>query len=272
MVNLKISGMENFDDDKATAKPLFGEELLVNDGSSDDLGNSSPPDVSSNYVDTSDLKKVTVELTGLKQIMKLQADREFDKEIRFRGNNKARGKLISISKLDEKPSLDIPPLASQKRGGPGKSRIRGAITTALNDSEALEPYSVREIMVERRKRMFLTALRRTGGNISRACSRVGLSRNTISVWMRSDDIFREEMLELAEAITDAVEDELMKRIAAGDTYAIIFYLKTMGRKRGYTEKIEIDGVKDEYDKMSDDELLREHRRLETKIKGREGDS
>jgi len=42
-----------------------------------------------------------------------------------------------------------------------------------------------------------------------------------------------------EAVTDEVEGCLLKKIREGDTTAMIFYLKTKGRNRGYSEKIEI---------------------------------
>lgn len=237
---------------------LFGEEFL-----SEEDNNKSEV----NYVDDNLAKKVDLNLAGLKAIIKRQADDEIGKEIKSRGDNSKRvAKLVRIAKLDkDEPALDIPKSVPLKKE-------RGMKSTILANSEELEQYSYRDIMVERRKRAYLTALRRVGGNISKACARVGVSRPTIKLWMVKDEMFREEVMQLSEAIVDAVEDALYKKIKEGDTYAITFFLKTKGRYRGYTEKLDIEVAKDEFDKMTDQELLNEHNRLEAKIKSREGNT
>jgi len=246
-------------DNNSTAPKLYGEELLSEEGAKKE-----------NYIKDDVIKQVDVQLTGLKRIIKNQQDEADRQEIRYRGNDKRVGKLVSLAKLDKDTSIDIPKLPSLKRA---ERSHRGAISTYSSVvEEDLSEYSLREVQTERKKRTFLTALRRTGGNISKACAKCGMARVTIQGWMVKDVLFREEMMQLSEAIIDTVQDALMRKIMEGDTYAIIFYLKTIGKHRGYTEKLEVEGSKDDFDKMTDDELLREHRRLEAKIKGREGDT
>lgn len=94
---------------------------------------------------------------------------------------------------------------------------------------------------EIKKKAFLEAFKKTFGNVSMSCEAVGLSRTQFYRYMKNDAEFKEEidLIEPNELILDFAENALMKRIANGDTTAIIFTLKTKGKKRGYIEKQEI---------------------------------
>lgn len=94
---------------------------------------------------------------------------------------------------------------------------------------------------EIKKKAFLEAFKKTFGNVSMSCEAVGLSRTQFYRYMKNDAEFKEEidLIEPNELILDFAENALMKRIASGDTTAIIFTLKTKGKKRGYIEKQEI---------------------------------
>lgn len=86
------------------------------------------------------------------------------------------------------------------------------------------------------KEDFLAALSRCRGIVSRAAEATGVSRTTYYNWRREDASFRSRADAVLEEQADFVEGALLERIAAGDTTAIIFYLKTKGRRRGYSEK------------------------------------
>ena len=87
---------------------------------------------------------------------------------------------------------------------------------------------------------FLKAFDASMGNITVACKKVGISRQTFYNWINKNAEFKEAIEEIEEAKIDAVETMLMKQISKGNLGAIIFFLKTKGKKRGYVEKMQID--------------------------------
>lgn len=91
-------------------------------------------------------------------------------------------------------------------------------------------------MDDKRKENFLKAFNAGYGIILTACEAVGISRATYYKWMRDDSEFREKVEEIQESQVDFVESKLIRAIESNDTTAIIFYLKTKGKKRGYSEK------------------------------------
>jgi len=85
------------------------------------------------------------------------------------------------------------------------------------------------------KDQFLTAIQGSGGYVSLIADRVGCSIPTVYAWKD-----REE--EIAEAIkrekikqVDFAEGKLQSLIKQENPTAIIFYLKTQGKDRGYYE-------------------------------------
>lgn len=91
-------------------------------------------------------------------------------------------------------------------------------------------------MKENLKDDFLNALNANYGIIYKACEAVRISRPTYYKWCREDDEFKAKVDEIMETQVDFVESKLIDLINANDTTAIIFYLKTKGKKRGYTDK------------------------------------
>lgn len=90
------------------------------------------------------------------------------------------------------------------------------------------------------KKKFLENLSQCKGTISTACKMSGIARSTFYDYINSDREFMEMVFETKELAIDHVERKLMQKIDDGDTTAIIFYLKTKGRKRGYGEKLTIE--------------------------------
>lgn len=88
----------------------------------------------------------------------------------------------------------------------------------------------------------IEALERTLGVVTSACKNVGISRETHYRWMREDDQYKKDVLELENVALDYAETQLHKQIKQGNTSATIFYLKTKGKNRGYVERTEITGA------------------------------
>ena len=92
-----------------------------------------------------------------------------------------------------------------------------------------------------KKGKVLKFLAESRGIVSYACKNAGISRNTFYSWCREDEKFKQAVNEISEENIDIVESKLLQKIQDNDLTAIIFFLKTKGRKRGYVEKTEIDG-------------------------------
>lgn len=90
----------------------------------------------------------------------------------------------------------------------------------------------------KRKKDFLEAFKKSTGIITYACESVGVSRQTYYYWMRTDEEFKQTVEDMNESTIDLVERKLLNLINKEDTTAIIFYLKTKGRNRGYVERHE----------------------------------
>ena len=91
------------------------------------------------------------------------------------------------------------------------------------------------------KKALLEAYRKSLGNITSSCMAVGIDRGTFYKWKAKDAKFAKKIEELNEVQMDFVESKLLENIKNLDTSAIIFYLKTKGKHRGYIERTEITG-------------------------------
>ena len=86
------------------------------------------------------------------------------------------------------------------------------------------------------KASFLSALKASKGIIQTACDACGITRAMFYRWRDGDSGFKAKYDEVNEGQIDKVESKLLRKIDDGDTTAIIFYLKTKGKSRGYSER------------------------------------
>lgn len=94
------------------------------------------------------------------------------------------------------------------------------------------------------KQSFLDTLRSTHGVLTEAYEKIGLNKTTVTRWRKADPEFEAAVRHImTDEQVDFGEKCLFKRMENGDTTAIIFYLKTKGKQRGYSEKALPDPVK-----------------------------
>jgi|TARA_R100000655_G_scaffold52074_1_gene89873 ACT domain-containing protein len=96
-------------------------------------------------------------------------------------------------------------------------------------------------MAHTKKEKLLAALEETQGLIYHACKKAGnISRSTYYRYMKEDKEFARKAEEIKQAQIDYVEGQLLKNISKGKETSIIFYLKSIAKDRGYTEKNSLD--------------------------------
>jgi hypothetical protein len=91
-----------------------------------------------------------------------------------------------------------------------------------------------------KKESLLKALEQSLGVVTVACKKTDTPRSTYYKWLKEDAEFREQVNQIENVALDFAESQLHQQIADNSTPATIFYLKTKGKKRGYTEKAELD--------------------------------
>lgn len=87
----------------------------------------------------------------------------------------------------------------------------------------------------------ITALQHTHGLIALAAEHLGCDWHTIYNYVKRYPSVEAELHRQRERTTDLAEQKLFDAIAAGEAWAINFYLKTQGKDRGYVERHEVTG-------------------------------
>jgi hypothetical protein len=90
-----------------------------------------------------------------------------------------------------------------------------------------------------KKEQLLEALERSLGIVSTACQSIGISRTTYYKYYNDDEDFKQSVDSISNIALDCAESQLFELIKEKNVTAIIFYLKTKGKKRGYIEKQEV---------------------------------
>lgn len=99
------------------------------------------------------------------------------------------------------------------------------------------------------------------GNLTAVAKRLKCSRPTLYKFVKAHPTVQDALDSAREVMLDNAESSLYRNALNGDTTALIFFLKTQGKKRGYVERVESTGpggkpiqTETRYIEMSDDEL------------------
>ena len=95
---------------------------------------------------------------------------------------------------------------------------------------------------EQHKKAMIEALNKTLGVVTSALKITGVGRSTYYGWLKDDPEFKEKTSICQDIAIDFAESKLHKLISDENPTAIIFYLKTKGRHRGYIETTEIKNI------------------------------
>ena len=87
----------------------------------------------------------------------------------------------------------------------------------------------------------IDAIQASNGLLTLAAKKAGVGYTTIWRYTQDYPSVKQAVIEAKEKMLDFAEGKLYEKIKEGDNAAIIFYLKTQGKKRGYIERQEVTG-------------------------------
>lgn len=90
------------------------------------------------------------------------------------------------------------------------------------------------------KGALIQALIASLGVITTACNEVGIARSTFYEWYDSDEDFKKAVDDLRNISLDFATSKLFELIKDKNPQAVMFYLRTVGRHRGFGEHQEIE--------------------------------
>lgn len=89
-------------------------------------------------------------------------------------------------------------------------------------------------------KQIIKAIEQSRGLMAVAARRLGCSRQTLYSRRDKSPAIRQAIEDARDLTTDLAENALYQAIQEGEAWAVCFYLKTIGRERGYTERQQIE--------------------------------
>jgi len=92
---------------------------------------------------------------------------------------------------------------------------------------------------EKYKELLLVALEKHLGIVTSACKEVSISRDRFYTYYNTDEEFRKKVDLINDYTLDFAETQLLKKIKDGSERSILFYMRYKGKRRGYTDSVDI---------------------------------
>ena len=88
-----------------------------------------------------------------------------------------------------------------------------------------------------------------GGNMAATAVALGITRQALYKWRKEEGELAKMLDDIDEGILDFTESKLIEKVNEGNLTAIIFLLKTKGKKRGYVEQVDNKLVENPFEKL-----------------------
>lgn len=95
----------------------------------------------------------------------------------------------------------------------------------------------------------VTAYEKKGGNMAATATALGVTRQALYKWRKEDEKLSKMLDDIDEGILDYTESKLIEKVNEGNLTAIIFLLKTKGKKRGYVEQVDNRLIENPFEKL-----------------------
>lgn len=87
----------------------------------------------------------------------------------------------------------------------------------------------------------IEALRQSGGVVSAAARKLNVTRKTVYEWIKVDDALKDACEQIRDETIDLAEGVILKAISESNLDATKFFLRCMGKARGWTEQRIVSG-------------------------------
>lgn len=109
------------------------------------------------------------------------------------------------------------------------------------------------------------AIEDSGGNVQLIAQRLGCAWHTAKSYIEKFPETKLAYENEEESVLDLAESKLIENISDNDNTAIIFYLKTKGKKRGYVERQEVEHAGEVTIQLTQKERLEEIAKLKADL-------
>ena len=97
---------------------------------------------------------------------------------------------------------------------------------------------ISQLVLNDKQAQFLANYTTNGFILHQAALKTGISKNQFYIWKANYPHFAKAMELLRDQFFDVIEDQYKKLVTDGNVPAILFGMKTLGKDKGYSERVE----------------------------------